>query len=144
MSYQRRAERNAKGLIAAAVGAAIALAGFYGLLNGDGVWRNTINGAIVAVGVTVAVPVAVGVGVAVAVPVGVTDGEGETVAVPVAVAVAVAVGHGTDAGKDSAVVTDDPSRPATSTANTAIRSATNPRFVTSRVLRSAMTASCLG
>jgi simple sugar transport system permease protein len=55
MSYERRTQRNTKGLIASAVGAVIALAGFYGLLNGDGVWRNTINGAIVGVGITIAV-----------------------------------------------------------------------------------------
>ena len=55
MSYERRAQRNPKGLIAAAVGAVIAAAGFYGLLNGEGVARNFVNGVIVGVGILIAV-----------------------------------------------------------------------------------------
>jgi ribose/xylose/arabinose/galactoside ABC-type transport system permease subunit len=55
MSYRRAEPRNSKGLIAFAIGAAVAFAGFYGLLNSDGVSKNVVNGAIVAVGVLVAV-----------------------------------------------------------------------------------------
>ena len=55
MSYQRQADRDVKGLIATAVGVVIAGAGFFGLLNGEGVGRNTVNAVLVAVGVTLAV-----------------------------------------------------------------------------------------
>ncbi len=51
MSYRRAERRNPKGLIAFAAGAAVAFAGFYGLLNSDGVQKNLVNGIIVAVGV---------------------------------------------------------------------------------------------
>ena len=55
MSYQRRAQRNRKGVIAAAVGAAIAAGGFFGLLNTDGVGPKLLYGTIVGVGVIGAV-----------------------------------------------------------------------------------------
>jgi ribose/xylose/arabinose/galactoside ABC-type transport system permease subunit len=54
MSYRRAERRNSKGLIGFVVGAAVAFAGFYGLLNSDGVSKNVINGALVGVGVLVA------------------------------------------------------------------------------------------
>ena len=50
MSYRRARPRNPKGLIGFAVGAAVAFAGFYGLLNSDGVSKNVVNGALVGVG----------------------------------------------------------------------------------------------
>jgi ribose/xylose/arabinose/galactoside ABC-type transport system permease subunit len=53
LSYRRAERRNLKGLIAFGVGAVIALAGFYGLLNSDGVQKNVVNGVIVGVGVLV-------------------------------------------------------------------------------------------
>jgi ribose/xylose/arabinose/galactoside ABC-type transport system permease subunit len=55
LSYRPAERRNPKGLIGFAVGAAVAFAGFYGLLNSDGVQKNIFNGAIVAVGVLGAV-----------------------------------------------------------------------------------------
>ena len=55
MSYRRAEPRNPKGLIGFAVGAAVAFAGFYGLLNSDGVSKNVVNGALVGAGVLVAV-----------------------------------------------------------------------------------------
>jgi ribose/xylose/arabinose/galactoside ABC-type transport system permease subunit len=55
MSYRRAPHRNAKGLIGFAVGAVVAVAGFYGLLNSDGVSKNIFNGILVGVGVLVAV-----------------------------------------------------------------------------------------
>ena len=54
LSYRRADPRNPKGLIGFVVGAGVALAGFYGLLNGDGVAKNVINGALVGAGVLVA------------------------------------------------------------------------------------------
>ena len=47
MSYRRAPTKNTRGLLGAAVGAVIAFAGFYGLLNSDGVSKNVINGALV-------------------------------------------------------------------------------------------------
>jgi simple sugar transport system permease protein len=55
MSYRRAERRNPRGLIAFAAGAAVAFAGFYGLLNSDGVQKNLVNGILVAVGVIGAV-----------------------------------------------------------------------------------------
>jgi simple sugar transport system permease protein len=55
MSYRRGERRNAKGLIGCAAGAVVAFAGFYGLLNSDGVQKNLVNGFLVAVGVLGAV-----------------------------------------------------------------------------------------
>jgi ribose/xylose/arabinose/galactoside ABC-type transport system permease subunit len=55
MSYRRAGARNAKGLIGFVAGAAVAFAGFYGLLNSDGVPKNVVNGAILAIGVLGAV-----------------------------------------------------------------------------------------
>jgi ribose/xylose/arabinose/galactoside ABC-type transport system permease subunit len=55
MSYRRAERRNTKGLLAFAAGAVVAFAGFYGLLNSDGVQKNVVNGVIVAVGVIGAV-----------------------------------------------------------------------------------------
>ena len=55
LSYRRAEQRNAKGLIAAAVGVVVAFAGFYGLLNSDGVQKNIVNGALLGAGVLVAV-----------------------------------------------------------------------------------------
>jgi ribose/xylose/arabinose/galactoside ABC-type transport system permease subunit len=55
LSYRRADPRNPKGLIGFGVGAAVAFAGFYGLLNSDGVSKNVVNGALVGAGVLVAV-----------------------------------------------------------------------------------------
>ncbi|MGI9052294.1 MAG: ABC transporter permease, partial [Ilumatobacteraceae bacterium] len=55
LSYRRARPGNAKGLIGAAIGIVVAGAGFYGLLNGEGVGRNALNSVILAVGVLVAV-----------------------------------------------------------------------------------------
>jgi ribose/xylose/arabinose/galactoside ABC-type transport system permease subunit len=55
MSYRRAEPRNPKGLIAFGIGAVVAFAGFYGLLNSDGVQKNVVNGALVGVGVIVLV-----------------------------------------------------------------------------------------
>jgi simple sugar transport system permease protein len=55
LSYRRAQRRNAKGLIAFGIGAVVAFAGFYGLLNSDGVQKNVVNGIILAVGVIGAV-----------------------------------------------------------------------------------------
>jgi ribose/xylose/arabinose/galactoside ABC-type transport system permease subunit len=54
LSYRRAEPRNPKGLIAFGIGAIVAFAGFYGLLNSDGVQKNVVNGILVGVGVLVA------------------------------------------------------------------------------------------
>jgi ribose/xylose/arabinose/galactoside ABC-type transport system permease subunit len=51
LSYRRAEARNPKGLIAFGIGAVVAFAGFYGLLNSDGVQKNLVNGILVGVGV---------------------------------------------------------------------------------------------
>ena len=55
LSYRRAEHRNGKGLIAAAVGVVVAFAGFYGLLNSDGVQKNIVNGVLLGAGILVAV-----------------------------------------------------------------------------------------
>jgi ribose/xylose/arabinose/galactoside ABC-type transport system permease subunit len=55
MSYRRAPHRNPKGLIGFAVGVVVAFAGFYGLLNSDGVSKNVVNSVLVGIGILVAV-----------------------------------------------------------------------------------------
>jgi len=55
MSYRRAQPRKPKGPIVAVVGAVVAGAGFFGLLNSDGVQKNLANGAMVGVGVLIVV-----------------------------------------------------------------------------------------
>jgi ribose/xylose/arabinose/galactoside ABC-type transport system permease subunit len=55
MSYRRAPHRNAKGLIGFGGGTVVAYAGFYGLLNSDGVSKNIFNSILVGVGILIAV-----------------------------------------------------------------------------------------
>ena len=55
LSYRRAEQRNPRGLVATAIGVVVAGAGFYGLLNSDGVAKNTVNSLILAGGILAAV-----------------------------------------------------------------------------------------